>query len=87
MSDAARGKDRCDYGSGIGFASAEHALAEGARVIGVDLNAEDMPDWGQLFALNVKACWQCLVGTLPSMRPAGGGSAVLVASQLAFGRG
>ena len=30
--------------SGIGFASAERALAEGARVIGVDLNDDGMPD-------------------------------------------
>ena len=30
--------------SGIGWASAERALAEGARVIGVDMNAENLPD-------------------------------------------
>ncbi len=121
--------------SGIGRASAERALAEGARVIGVDMNAENLPDvvepiigdvtseetiaravaaageihglatiagisrsgvsidaidpadWDQVFAVNVKACWQWLVGALPSMRAAGGGSVVMIASQLAFGGG
>ena len=121
--------------SGIGQASARRALEEGARVIGVDLNGDDMPDgvepvigdvtaaatiaravetagtihglgtiagisrsgvaidelspedWDQVFAVNVKACWQWLVGALPSMRAAGGGSVVMVASQLAFGGG
>ncbi len=121
--------------SGIGQASASCALEEGARVIGVDLNGDEMPDgvepivgdvtsaetiaravtaagtihglgtiagisrsgvaidalsgedWDQIFAVNVKACWQWLVGTLPVMREAGGGSVVMVASQLAFGGG
>lgn len=121
--------------SGIGQASARRALAEGARVIGVDLSGEDMPegvepvigdvtsdatiaraveaagtvhglgtiagisrsgvaidaitpaDWDQVFAVNVKACWRWLVGAMPSMRDAGGGSVVMVASQLAFGGG
>jgi 2-keto-3-deoxy-L-fuconate dehydrogenase len=121
--------------SGIGRASAAHALKEGARVIGVDLKGDDMPDgvepivgdvtstdtiaravtvagtihglgtiagisrsgvaidaisgedWDQIFAVNVRACWQWLVGTLPVMREAGGGSVVMVASQLAFGGG
>lgn len=118
--------------SGIGQASASCALEEGARVIGVDLNGDEMPDgvepivgdvtsaetiaravnaagtihglgtiagisrsgvaidalsgedWDQIFAVNVKACWQWLVGTLPVMREAGGGSVVMVASQQAF---
>ena len=121
--------------SGIGFASAERALAEGARVIGVDLNDDGMPDgiepvvgdvtsegtivravaaageihglgtiagisrsgvaidaidpneWDQVFTVNVKACGRWLVGALPSMRSGGGGSVVMVASQLAFGGG
>lgn len=121
--------------SGIGQACASLALEEGARVIGVDLNGDNMPDgvepivgdvtsgetiaravtaagtihglgtiagisrsgvaidalsgedWDQIFAVNVKACWQWLVGSLPAMREAGGGSVVMVASQLAFGGG
>ena len=121
--------------SGIGLASAERALAEGARVIGVDINGDAMPvgiepvvgdvtseetiaravaaageihglgtiagisrsgvaidsidpdQWDQVFTVNVKACWRWLVGVLPSMRAAGGGSVVMISSQLAFGGG
>lgn len=122
-------------GSGIGRASALKAMTEGARVIGVDLNGDNIPDgaepvigdvtseetiaravaaageihglatiagisrsgvaidaiapdeWDQIFAVNVKASWRWLVGTLPAMRAGGGGSVVMVASQLAFGGG
>jgi 2-keto-3-deoxy-L-fuconate dehydrogenase len=125
--------------SGIGQASAIKAMAEGARVIGVDQSADGAPDdvelivgdvtdeatidravaaaikgtgridglatiagisesgvaidavdpdaWDRIFEVNVKATWRWLVGVLPAMRDAGGGSVVAIASQLAFGGG
>lgn len=54
---------------------------------GVAIDALSPEDWDQVFAVNVKACWQWLVAALPSMRATGGGSVVMVASQLAFGGG
>lgn len=121
--------------SGIGQATAVKAMAEGARVVGVDLSDDGIPEgvepvlgdvtdeetiaravetagridglgaiagisssgnaidaidpelWDRVFAVNVKASWRWLVGALPAMRAQGGGSVVMIASQLAFGGG
>ena len=54
---------------------------------GVAIDAIDPHEWDQIFAVNVKASWRWLVGALPAMRAGGGGSVVMVASQLAFGGG
>ena len=117
--------------SGIGQASARRALEEGARVIGIDLNGDDMPggvepvigdvtaaatiaravktagtihglgtiagisrssvaidelspeDWDQVCAVNVKACWQWLMGCLAI--DAGGGRRFRCDGRLAVG--
>jgi 2-keto-3-deoxy-L-fuconate dehydrogenase len=54
---------------------------------GVAIDAIDPDEWDQVFAVNVKASWRWLVGALPAMRAGGGGSVVMVTSQLAFGGG
>ena len=54
---------------------------------GVAIDVIDPDEWDQIFAVNVKASWRWLVGALPAMRAGGGGSVVMVASQLAFGGG
>ncbi len=54
---------------------------------GVSIDAIDPDEWDKVFAVNVKASWRWLVGALPAMRAGGGGSVVMVASQLAFGGG
>ena len=54
---------------------------------GVTIDAIDPDEWDKVFTVNVKASWRWLVGALPAMRAGGGGSVVMVASQLAFGGG
>lgn len=84
--------------AGLADAAFERAAAFGRPVKGVVTAAGisisgtaigDIEDdaWDDVFRINVRGSWAWLKAALPAFEAAGGGSAVLIASQLAFGGG
>lgn len=61
--------------------------AAGISASGAPLADIEDDTWDEIFRVNVRGSWTWLKAALPAFRAAEGGSAVLIASQLAFGGG
>ena len=61
--------------------------AAGISASGTPLADISDDTWDEIFRVNVRSSWMWLTAALPAFRAADGGSAVLIASQLAFGGG
>lgn len=61
--------------------------AAGISASGAALDDIDAETWDRIFRVNVRGTWTWLKAAMPAFRAAEGGSAVFLASQLAFGGG
>ncbi len=61
--------------------------AAGFSASGLAIDEVDVAAWDDIFRVNVRGSWVWLTAALPAFKAAGGGSVVLIASQLAFGGG
>ena len=72
-----------------GFKRPVKGLVTAAGISASGTPLADISDetWDEIFRVNVRSSWMWLTAALPAFRAANGGSAVLIASQLAFGGG
>lgn len=61
--------------------------AAGTSSSGIPLGEIEDDMWDNIFRVNVRGSWAWLKAAMPAFEAAGGGSAVFLASQLAFGGG
>ena len=86
-SDSALAVEGVRLASSLGRPVKGLVTAAGISASGKGLAEIDDATWDAIFRVNVRGSWTWLKAALPAFEAAGGGSAVFLASQLAFGGG
>jgi len=87
VTDAALAAEAMQRAAAIGRPVKGLVTAAGISASGTPLTEISDETWDEIFRVNVRASWMWLRAALPAFEAAGGGSVVLIASQLAFGGG
>lgn len=87
VSDAAIAAEGMRLAQAFGRPVKGLVTAAGISISGTALGDIEEAAWDDIFRVNVRASWSWLKAALPAFEAAGGGSTVLIASQLAFGGG
>lgn len=87
VADAALAAEGFRLAAGLGRPVKGLLTAAGISVSGTPIAEIADEAWDEVFRVNVRGSWTWLKAGLPAFDAAGGGSVVLIASQLAFGGG